>query len=83
MARKRAVSALRSLRPDESAAVLAALLNAHPDLIPEAEGFAAGVLDGATWESVAADVEHSLRSLPLAALGERAGYHTGRGYIHE
>jgi hypothetical protein len=24
-----------------------------------------------------------LRSLPLEALGDRAGYHSGRGYVHE
>jgi hypothetical protein len=84
MARKRAPSALKSLRPDESRAVLDALLNAHPDLVAEAEGLAANMLDDITWESVAEDVEYALRSLPLEALNDRAGYHPSRGYYtHE
>ena len=57
MAKKRSPSALKSLRPDESRAVLDALLNAHPDLVAEAEGLAASMLDDTTWESVADDVE--------------------------
>lgn len=84
MAKKHAPSALKSLRPDESRAVLDALLNAHPDLVAEAEGFAANMLDDTTWESVAEDVEYTLRSLPLEALNDRAGYHPSRGYYaHE
>jgi hypothetical protein len=71
MARKRAPSALKSLRPDESCAVLDALLKAHPDLVVEAERLAASILDDTTWESVAEDVEYALRSLPLEALSQR------------
>lgn len=83
MAKKRPTSALKSLRPHESSAVLHALLKAHPDLVTEAEGLAAGLLDGASWAPVGEDVEYALRSLPVEALGDRAGYHPGRGYIHE
>jgi hypothetical protein len=83
MARKRRTSALTSLHPHEAGAVLTALLKAHPDLVPEAERLAAGILDEATWESVREDVRHALLSLPLEALNDRAGYHPGRGYTHE
>jgi hypothetical protein len=80
MARKRAPSALKSLRPDESCAVLDALLKAHPDLVVEAERLAASILDDTTWESVAEDVEYALRSLPLEALSDRAGYHPSEAH---
>lgn len=84
MAKKRPTpSALKSLRPQESSAVLDALLEAHPELVAEANGLAAGILDKATWESVGENVEDELRSLPLEALNDRAGHHPGRGYIHE
>lgn len=84
MAKKQQTSsALKSLRPQESSAVLDALLKAHPDLVAEADGLAARILNAVTWESVGKDVEHSLRSLPLEALSDRAGYHPGRGYTHE
>ena len=77
-------SALKSLRPHESTAVLQALLKAHPELVAEADGLAAGILDKTSWESVGEDVERELRSLPLEALNDRAGYQPSRGgYIHE
>lgn len=44
---------------------------------------AVGILDGTTWESVCEDLAYTLRSLPLEALNDRAGYQPGRGYIHE
>jgi len=83
MARNQSTSALGSLRPHEASVVLNALLESHPDLVTEAEGLAARVLDDIAWESVGAEVEVALRSLPLEALGERAGYQPGRGYVHE
>lgn len=79
----RSTSTLGSLRPHEASVVLNVLLKSHPDLVTEAEGLAASVLGDITWESVCADVEAALRSLPLEALGERTGYHPGRGYLHE
>jgi hypothetical protein len=63
--------------------VLNGLLKAHPELIPEAERLAAGIIGEAPWESVRDDVRHALLSLPLEALNDRAGYHPGRGYTHE
>lgn len=83
MARQRRAPALKALRPHEAGVVLAALLKAHPDLLGEAERLAAGILDGTTWESVCEDLTYTLRSLPLEALNDRAGYQPGRGYIHE
>jgi hypothetical protein len=83
MARQRRAPALESLRPHEAGAVLEALLKAHPDLLGEAERLAAGILDGITWESVCSDLACTLRSLPLEALNDRAGYQPGRGYVHE
>ncbi len=83
MARQRRAPALKALRPHEAKEVLDALLKAHPDLIPEAERLAAGILDDTTWESVREDVTYALLSLPLEALNDRAGYHPGRGYTHE
>lgn len=83
MPRQRRTSILKALRPREASDVLSALLKAHPDLVGEAERLAADVLDGTTWESVCEDVTYALRSLPLEALNERAGYHPGRGYTHE
>ncbi len=83
MARQRRAPALKALRPHEAKEVLDALLKAHPDLIPEAERLAAGILDDTTWESVREDVTYALLSLPPEALNDRAGYHPGRGYTHE
>lgn len=83
MARQRRTSAMTSLRPHEAGSVLKALLEAHPELIPEAERLATDLLDEAAWESVRDDVTRTLLSLPLEALNDRAGYHPGRGYTHE
>jgi hypothetical protein len=83
MARQRRAPALKALRPHEAGAVLEALLEAHPDLLGETERLAAGILDGITWESVCEDLTYTLRSLPLEALNDRAGYQPGRGYVHE
>lgn len=83
MTRQRRTPALKSLRPHEAGAVLEALLKAHPDLLGEAERLAVGIVDGATWESVREDLTFTLRSLPLEALNDRAGYQPGRGYVHE
>lgn len=71
------------MRPHESTAVFQALLKAHAELVAEADGLAAGILDKTSWESVGEDVEQRLRSLPLEALNDRAGYQRGRGYVHE
>lgn len=83
MARQRPTPTLKALRPHEAALVLEVLLKAHPDLLGEAERLAANLLDGTTWESVSEDLTHTLLSLPLEALNDRAGYQPGRGYVHE
>ena len=72
-------SALERLEADEAHAVLRRLLTAHPDLRAEAEQTARSLLSEVSFESVADDVEHALRSLDLDDLGSRAGRHR-RGY---
>ena len=72
-------SALERLEPGEAHAVLRRLLAAHPDLRAEAEQTARLLLSEVSFESVADDVEHALRSLDLDDLGSRAGRHHG-GY---
>jgi hypothetical protein len=72
-------SVLERLEADEARAVLHRLLSAHPDLRTEAEQAARSLLGQVSFESVADDVEHALRSLDLDDLGERAGRHRG-GY---
>lgn len=68
-------SILERLEGDEAHAVLHGLLAAHPDLRPEAEKAARSLLGQVSFESVAEDVEHALRSLDLDDLGSRAGRH--------
>jgi len=52
---------------------------AHPDFRTEAEQAARSLLSQVSFESVADDVEHALRSPDLDDLGSRAGRHRG-GY---
>jgi hypothetical protein len=72
-------SALERLEPREAHTILQRLLAAHPELRPEAEQMARALLAQIDFESVAAEVERSLRCLSLDDLGERAGRHRG-GY---
>lgn len=72
-------SVLERLEADEARVVLQRLLTAHPDLRTEAEQAALSLLGQVSFESVADDVEHALRSLDLDDLGGRAGRHRG-GY---
>ena len=72
-------SVLERLEAHEAHAVLHRLLTAHPDLRTEAEQAARSLLSQVSFESVADDVEHALRSLDLDDLGSRAGRHRG-GY---
>jgi hypothetical protein len=81
--RGRRLSALDTLVAEERSAVLADLLAAHPDLVAEAEQAAFGLLTSAAVDEVAADVSLALLSIPLGALGARAGRVRGRGYVHE
>lgn len=67
------------LDPGEAQAVLQRLLATRADLRDEAERIARALLGEVSFESVADDVEHALRSLDLDDLGGRAGRHRG-GY---
>jgi len=75
--------ALDALRSDENAAVMRELLDAHPELRPEAELAARRLLDAITVEAVAEDVAWALEYIPLDDLGARSGRVRGRGYVHE
>lgn len=72
-------SLLERLAADEARAVLQRLLATRPDLRAEVELIASGVLSEVSFESVADDLEHTIRSLDLGDLGSRAGRHHG-GY---
>lgn len=75
--------ALDALRGAEYATVLAELLASHPDLRPEAEQVAQGLLGAVADEAVADDVAWALEAIPLEDLAARAGRVRGRGYVHE
>jgi hypothetical protein len=74
---------LDALTAEERSAVLAALVEAHPELVGEAEGEAHRLLSTTTVDDVAAEVSSTLRLIPLEELGVRAGRVRGRGYVHE
>ena len=76
-------SALSALAGTEHQAVLAALLEAHPDLRDEAERAARELLDMVSINEVAASVACALEQFSLDDLGVRAGRTRGRGYVHE
>ncbi len=69
------ISVLDCLKPGEAESVLRRLLAAHPDLGAEAEQIARSVLGEVSFESVAEEVEHAVRSLDLDDLNSRAGSH--------
>lgn len=69
------VSVLDRLTPGEAAIVLRRLLAAHPDFVDEAEQIARSLLGEVSFESVADEVEHAVRSLDLDDLNSRAGSH--------
>ena len=66
---------LERLKPDESAAVLRRLLEAHPDLVGEAEEKARSLLHQVNYEDVAAEIEDEIRALDYDDLNARAGRH--------
>ena len=68
------------LKPDESAAVLRHLLDAHPGLAGEAEKIARSLLHRVSYEEVAAEIEDEIRALDYDDLNARAGRHEW-GYI--
>lgn len=73
--------ATRALPPDGAAAVLEALLAAHPELRDEAEDLARETLSAVDLDAVAAEVRAALLAIPLTAIGGRAGRQRGRGYV--
>jgi hypothetical protein len=72
---------LNTLSPQERAAVLSALLHAHPELVAEAETLARDLLETGGRGEVAQDVADELRALTLRDLAERSGRHWGGGYV--
>lgn len=68
---------------DEHRAVLSKLLEAHPELRPEAEHAARHLLESATSEAVADEVRGAVEAIPLEDLAARSGRVPGRGYVHE
>lgn len=76
-------SALDALTGDEHGRVLAALLDAHPDLRAEAEQAARILLGAATLDSVADDVTSAIDAITIEDLAGRSGRIRGRGYVHE
>lgn len=72
---RKKISVLDRLKPGEAETVLRRLLAAHPDLGAEAEQIARSVLGEVSFESVAEEVEHAVRSLDLDDLNSRAGSH--------
>lgn len=75
--------ALNSLHADEHAVVLRELLEAHPELRPEADRAARRLLGASTVEAVADDVSWALTDLQVEDLAARSGRVRGRGYVHE
>jgi hypothetical protein len=71
---------LKRLKPSEAAAVLRCLLEAHPGLAGEAEGFARSVLHQLKYQDVAAEIEDEIRQLDYEDLNARAGNHEW-GYV--
>ena len=71
------------MTPGERGQVLAALVAERPELAVEAERLAAELLSAASIGEVADEVALALLSIPLDALGARAGRTRGRGYVHE
>lgn len=79
-ARSKAAAALEKLRTEEAAAVLNHLLNKHPELKSEAEGFATQMISAASIEDVAEEIRLEITSIDLEALNGRAGSHSW-GYV--
>jgi len=67
---------LDHIQPNEAAIVLQRLLAVHPELLAEAEEISRMVLGDVSFESIAGDVEDSIRQLDLDDLNGRAGRHS-------
>jgi hypothetical protein len=71
---------LARLTPDESAIVLRALLERHPELAAEAEDLATATVRRVDADAVADDVAQAVLDLGIEDLGTRAGRHSW-GYV--
>jgi hypothetical protein len=71
---------LKRLKPDEAAAVLQCLLEAHPELAREAEEITRSLLHQRKYENVAAEIEDEIRLLDYDDLNASAGNHEW-GYV--
>ena len=70
---KKKTPLLEQLQPSEAALVLRRLLAGHPELLPEAEEIARSTLGEVSFESIASEVEDSIRQLSLDDLDGHAG----------
>ncbi len=71
----------RHQEPEEAARVLHRLLDAHPELVCEADGIARALLGEVSFEDIADEVEAAVEAPDLDDLGSRAGRHSW-GYTH-
>ena len=71
---------LDALDPDEAAIVLWQLLANHPEIEEEAAELALSMLQGASFDAVAEDVDDAVRSLGIEELYAGAGKHAW-GYV--
>jgi hypothetical protein len=73
---KKKTSLVDELKPGEAALVLRQLLADHPELLSEAEKISRSTLGDVSFESIASEVEDSIRQLSLDDLNGRAGRHS-------
>ena len=67
---------LDELQPSEAALVLRRLLAGHPELLSEVEEISRSTLTDVSFESIASEVEDSIREVDLDDLNGRAGRHS-------
>src|ERR1700674_3321219 len=73
---KKKTALLDELQPGEAALVLRRLLAGHPELLSEAEEISRSTLGDLSFESIASEVEDSIRQLDLDDLNGRASHHS-------
>jgi hypothetical protein len=78
--RARKGKVLARLKPDEGGNVLRALLERHPELVPEAEDIARATVADVDADAVAEDVAQAVLDLDIDDLEPRAGRKRG-GYV--
>ncbi len=76
--RTRKGAVLARLEPEEGARVLRALLERHPEFVPEAEEIARAMVADVDAEAVAESVEQAVLDLNIDDLGARAGRKASR-----